>query len=122
MILVAHSLGGFTAPLVCARTTVRRLIFVNPIIRQPGEIAGAWWIILVLRDRALPRPIAAAMHVIASTDDRLFALDFQRRISRERLGQDVEVVPGGHLVALTHPVELVDVRPARVHLNNMLVK
>jgi len=43
VILVAQSLGGFTAPLVCARTRVRTLIFVNAMIPLPGETAGAWW-------------------------------------------------------------------------------
>jgi hypothetical protein len=41
--LVAQSLGGFTAPLVCARAAVGRLIFVNAMIPNPGETAGAWW-------------------------------------------------------------------------------
>lgn len=44
--------------------------------------------------------------VIASADDRLFPLEFQRQIARERLGMDVEVVPGGHLSALSRPDEL----------------
>jgi pimeloyl-ACP methyl ester carboxylesterase len=48
------------------------------------------------------------IHVIASADDRFFPLEFQRRVARERLNKDVEVVPGGHLVALSHPKELVD--------------
>lgn len=39
-------------------------------------------------------------------DDRFFPLDFQRRVVRERLGLDVEELPGGHLVALSHPKEL----------------
>src|ERR1700733_659493 len=43
VILVAHSLGGFTAPLVCKRTSVGMLIFVNAMVPQPGETAGAWW-------------------------------------------------------------------------------
>jgi pimeloyl-ACP methyl ester carboxylesterase len=43
VVLVAQSLGGFTAPLVCARTPVRGLIFVNAMIPNPGETAGAWW-------------------------------------------------------------------------------
>ena len=43
VVLVAHSLGGFTAPLVCAREAIRGLIFVNAMIPQPGETAGAWW-------------------------------------------------------------------------------
>ena len=43
VILVAQSLGGFTAPLVCARAAVRTLVFVNAMIPRPGETAGAWW-------------------------------------------------------------------------------
>jgi hypothetical protein len=35
--------------------------------------------------------------VLASRDDRVFPLDFQRPVARARLGRDVEVVPGGHL-------------------------
>lgn len=45
--------------------------------------------------------------VLAGSDDRLFPLDFQRRVVRERLGLEVEVIPGGHLAALSHPEELV---------------
>ena len=43
VVLVAHSLGGFTAPVACVREAVRGLIFVNAMIPQPGETAGAWW-------------------------------------------------------------------------------
>jgi pimeloyl-ACP methyl ester carboxylesterase len=43
VILVAQSLGGFTAPLVCARARVRMLVFVNAMIPAPGETAGEWW-------------------------------------------------------------------------------
>jgi pimeloyl-ACP methyl ester carboxylesterase len=43
VILVAQSLGGFTAALVCARATVRMLVFVNAMIPMPGETAGDWW-------------------------------------------------------------------------------
>jgi Alpha/beta hydrolase family len=43
VVLVAHSLAGFTAPLVCARAPVRTLVFVNAMIPRPGETAGAWW-------------------------------------------------------------------------------
>jgi pimeloyl-ACP methyl ester carboxylesterase len=43
VVLVAHSLAGFTAPLVCARTPVRAVVFVNAMIPKPGETAGAWW-------------------------------------------------------------------------------
>ena len=43
VVLVAQSLGGFTAPLVCARASVRMLIFVNAMIPRPDETAGSWW-------------------------------------------------------------------------------
>jgi pimeloyl-ACP methyl ester carboxylesterase len=41
-------------------------------------------------------------------DDRLFPLEFQRRVVRERLGISVDEMPGGHLVALSQPLELAD--------------
>ena len=40
-------------------------------------------------------------------EDRFFPLEFQRRVVRERLGLDVEELPGGHLLALSRPEELV---------------
>jgi pimeloyl-ACP methyl ester carboxylesterase len=43
VVLVAQSLGGFTAPLVCAQVRVRMLVFVNAMIPVPGETAGEWW-------------------------------------------------------------------------------
>jgi pimeloyl-ACP methyl ester carboxylesterase len=46
--------------------------------------------------------------VLAARDDRFFRPDFQRRIAADRLGLDVDEIPGGHLVALSHPVELAD--------------
>jgi len=44
--------------------------------------------------------------VVQGSDDRLFPLDFQRRVVRDRLGLDVDVMPGGHLMALSQPDEL----------------
>jgi pimeloyl-ACP methyl ester carboxylesterase len=43
VVLVAQSLGGFTAPLVAAKAPVRSLVFVNAMIPVPGETPGAWW-------------------------------------------------------------------------------
>jgi hypothetical protein len=40
--------------------------------------------------------------------DRFFPVDFERRIARERLHRDIDVVPGGHLSALSRPCELAD--------------
>ena len=45
---------------------------------------------------------------VQGRDDRFFPPAFQRRVVRERLGLDLDEVPGGHLVALSRPVELVD--------------
>ena len=47
-------------------------------------------------------------YVIAGRDDRFFPVEFQHRVARERLGIEADVVPGGHLVALSHPVALVE--------------
>jgi pimeloyl-ACP methyl ester carboxylesterase len=43
VVLVAQSMGGFTAPLVAARIPLVRLVFANAMIPVPGETAGAWW-------------------------------------------------------------------------------
>jgi pimeloyl-ACP methyl ester carboxylesterase len=41
--LVAQSIAGFVAPLVCTRLPVRLLALVNAMIPLPGETAGGWW-------------------------------------------------------------------------------
>jgi pimeloyl-ACP methyl ester carboxylesterase len=43
VVLVAQSMGGFTAPLVCDRVPVSMLVFLNAMIPQPGESPGEWW-------------------------------------------------------------------------------
>jgi pimeloyl-ACP methyl ester carboxylesterase len=45
---------------------------------------------------------------LQATDDRFFPLEFQRRLVRERLGMELDEMPGGHLVALSRPAELAD--------------
>lgn len=42
-ILVAQSLGGFTAALVAARRPIGHLVLVNAMIPEPGETPGQWW-------------------------------------------------------------------------------
>jgi pimeloyl-ACP methyl ester carboxylesterase len=46
--------------------------------------------------------------VLAATEDRLFPVEFQRRLTGERLGEGVafETIPGGHLPFLSRPREL----------------
>jgi pimeloyl-ACP methyl ester carboxylesterase len=43
LIVVAQSLGGFTAPLVCDRVPTQLLILVAAMVPLPGEPPGAWW-------------------------------------------------------------------------------
>lgn len=45
--------------------------------------------------------------ILQGRDDRFFPVEFQRRIVRERLGiNDIDVIPGGHLLALSQPAAL----------------
>lgn len=72
--------------------------FTRPFAQEEGPFADTWpaaWPDLPVR-------------VLAARDDRFFPLEFQRRVARERLGLDVEELPGGHLVALSRPAELAD--------------
>ena len=48
------------------------------------------------------------IRVVVGRDDRFFPADFQRRIAKDRLGLDVDEIPGGHLVALANPDGLAD--------------
>ena len=156
VVLVAQSMGGLTAPLVCGRLPVTLLVLVNAMVPRPGETGGEWWIVTGQeRARAedaaragrigppddladflhdVPDDVAAAARgrpfeqstrpfedpwplpawpgvptrVLAGRDDRFFPVDFQRRVAAERLGVEVDEIPGGHLVALSRPVELAD--------------
>lgn len=158
LVLVAHSMGALSAPIVCARRTVELLVLVAPMIPRPGETGAEWWTntgqpeaeramaeregrspdapfdpaIMFLHDVppdvvaesaahvrdqssrpfADPWPLAAwpdvETRVIACRRDRLFPLDFMRRVSRERLGITPGEIDSGHLPALSRPEELVD--------------
>jgi pimeloyl-ACP methyl ester carboxylesterase len=44
LVVVAHSLGGFTAPLVCARTGVDLLVLLAAMVPSPGETGRDWWL------------------------------------------------------------------------------
>ena len=156
VVLVAQSMGGFTAPMVCARAPVDLLVLVNAMIPLPGETPGQWWgntgstVARVAAAAAggytaeidlatyflhdVPAEVAAvgAAHewpeadvafsqpcdierwpdvttrVLAAAGDRFFPLEFQRRVTRDRLGIDIDEVPGGHLAALSYPAALAD--------------
>src|SRR5918999_619201 len=42
VIVVAASMGGFTAPIVCARRRVDLLVLLNAMIPMPGETFNTW--------------------------------------------------------------------------------
>jgi pimeloyl-ACP methyl ester carboxylesterase len=162
VVLVASSLGGFTAPLAAARLSVDAIVLVNAMIPLPGETPGAWFgntgaeparqaaaerdgydplfdlgslnsaRVYFMHD--VPPAVAAAgaqhqrsqsaavfrsvcsfeawppvpIHVVAGRDDRFLPVGFQQRLARDRLGLELEVLPGGHLIALARPAELAD--------------
>jgi Alpha/beta hydrolase family len=150
LVVVAQSLGGFTALPACERLDVRHLFLLNAMIPVPGETAGDWWAntgsdparIAAAREGGYaeafdddtyfyhdvdPEILATAPEenetgavfeapcefavwprttVLAGVGDRLFPLEFQRRVARERVGLDVVEVPGGHCAALSEPEAL----------------
>ncbi|MEP6559470.1 MAG: alpha/beta fold hydrolase [Nakamurella sp.] len=155
VVLVAQSMGGFTAPMVCERICVRELVLVNAMIPTPGETAGQWWVDIdsatAQREAAVaggygafdlatyflhdvPPDVAAegepyqrpeadiaftqpcaftswpnvVIRVLVGADDRFFPASFQRRVSRERLGVEIDILPGGHLLALANPTGVAD--------------
>jgi pimeloyl-ACP methyl ester carboxylesterase len=43
LVLVAQSLSGFVAPLVCTQVPVDLLVLVAAMVPLPGETAAEWW-------------------------------------------------------------------------------
>lgn len=158
VVLVAQSMGGLSAPVVCGRLGARQIVMVNAMIPRPGETGGEWWdntdhaearssmaraegrdpaafdvaveffhdvpadVIEDAFARGEPqqsdRPFAdpwplpdwpvVPTRVVVGADDRFFPAGFQQRVALERLGLECDVLPGGHLIALSRPVELAD--------------
>ena len=79
---------------------VREEAFSQPEPRQSDTPFGQTWPLDGWPD--------VPTRVVTGSDDRFFPLEFQRRVVRERLGLDVDVLPGGHLMALSRPRELAD--------------
>jgi pimeloyl-ACP methyl ester carboxylesterase len=43
VVVVAHSFGGFTGPLVAERRAVAGLVLVSAMVPSPGETGEDWW-------------------------------------------------------------------------------
>jgi pimeloyl-ACP methyl ester carboxylesterase len=72
----------------------------NHARNQAGRVFGEAWPLDAWPD--VPK------RVLVSRDDRLFPIEFQRRVVRERLGFEPDEMDGGHLVALSRPVEVAE--------------
>ena len=157
VVLVAQSMGGYSAPMACDRLPVEQLILLNAMVPAPGESPGQYWantgqsqaaaefaasegrpaefdVIRTFFHDVPPEITAAAMaageppqadkpfgepwpltewpavpiRFVAGRDDRMFPLAFQQRVVKERLGIEVDAIPGGHLNALSQPVALAE--------------
>jgi pimeloyl-ACP methyl ester carboxylesterase len=74
LILVAQSLGGFTAPLVCERRPVALLVLVAAMTPRPGESAGEWW---ANTGHEFPDPFDPAVVFTHDVPDELAAASLQ---------------------------------------------
>lgn len=159
VIMVAESMGAFTAPIVCTRRQVDLLVLLNAMIPVHGETFIAWWsntghgsaqreylaslglspaetdddAVIYYHDLPPdlqaeakahpwqdqsstplnePWPLASWPDVptraLAGRHDRMFPLEFQRRVARERLAIDVDEIDGGHMIAMSNPDALAD--------------
>ncbi|GGM58567.1 alpha/beta hydrolase [Micromonospora sonchi] len=43
LVVVGHSYGAFTAPLIADKLPVRLIVLLTPMIPKPGEKPGDWW-------------------------------------------------------------------------------
>ncbi len=43
VVLVAQSLSGFVAPMVCERVQVSLMVLLAAMVPRPGESGGEWW-------------------------------------------------------------------------------
>ncbi|MGC0421096.1 alpha/beta fold hydrolase [Embleya sp. AB8] len=94
--------AGFD-PLVYFLHDVPQAVIDESLAHQHGQSGAVfdtpWW---------LPTWPDVPTRVLVGRDDRFFPVGFQRRVAQARLGFLPDEMPGGHLLALGHPVELAD--------------
>jgi pimeloyl-ACP methyl ester carboxylesterase len=56
VVLVAQSLAGLVAPVVCERVPVDLLVLVAAMVPRPGETGGEWWMNTGFADARGPDP------------------------------------------------------------------
>lgn len=62
VIVVAHSFGGFTGPLVCARPPVELLVLLSAMVPAPGETPGDRWANTGYEEGDNSDPVAMFLH------------------------------------------------------------
>jgi pimeloyl-ACP methyl ester carboxylesterase len=70
-VLVAQSLGGFSAPLACARKPVEKIVLLNAMIPKPGETGEAWWFNTGQREAQLEYLATIGVTPEEASDDRI---------------------------------------------------
>jgi pimeloyl-ACP methyl ester carboxylesterase len=91
VVLVAQSLAGFSAPLVCERRPVDLLVLLNAMIPLPGETGNAWW--ANTKRKEAERAYYAEVGLPPETSDDDLALyfhDVPADITKEAAGHGVE--------------------------------
>lgn len=88
LIVVGHSYGGFTAPLVADRVPVEMLVFVAGMIPAPGEAPAAWW-----ENTGYPQAVAEQSQLddgLTGNDDPLvtFYHDVPPALAAEAMGHE----------------------------------
>lgn len=88
VVLVAQSLGGFTAPMVAERVPVRMIVLVNAMVPMPGERPDDWW---AATDASAAREAAD----VAAGRDPAFDMDqhFFHDVPPDRLAELMSMPP-----------------------------
>jgi pimeloyl-ACP methyl ester carboxylesterase len=88
VIIVAESMGGFTAPIVCARRPVALLVLLNAMIPLPGETFNAWWSNTGFGPAQREYLASIGLAPAQAADDALvYYHDFPRQLSDEALSR-----------------------------------
>ena len=114
LVVVGHSLGGYTATLAAERQHDgdETSLFLHDV--EPALAAEA---LRRARDQSgtpmeEPWPLNSGPDVetryLALTDDRFFPIAFVRTMVRDRLGVDPDEMPGSHCAFLSRPEEMAE--------------
>ncbi|MCA9632031.1 MAG: alpha/beta hydrolase [Myxococcales bacterium] len=88
LVVVAASMGAFTAPLVCERRSVDLLVLLNAMIPRHGESFGEWWSATGSRDARRRYHASLGLPAAAAEDDAvMYYHDFSQHLLEEALSR-----------------------------------